>query len=103
MGELQEGMPTSQIDEEVVSMISASAAVSPNDEPVVARQRAEEFGEWLIDYFRSVPSHSFLGTTTDDVPCCPGIASSISRKLIYGTYGTQGPLRFPRRLADDKP
>ena len=53
MGELQEGMPAGQFDE-VVSIISASAAVSPNDEPVVARQRAEEFGECLIDYFRSV-------------------------------------------------
>jgi hypothetical protein len=54
MGELRERIPTGQFDDEdVVSKISVAAAVSPNDEPAVARRLAEEFGEWLIDYWRS--------------------------------------------------
>lgn len=55
MGELQERIPAGQFDDEdVLSKISVAAAVSPNDEPAVTRQLAEEFGEWLTDYWRSV-------------------------------------------------
>ena len=65
-GELQERIPTGHFDDEdVVSKISVAAAVSPNDEPAVTRRLAEEFGGWLIDYWRFAFALPFSIQRTD--------------------------------------